>query len=625
MPRQLRSNAQTDAWKRQIPADTVSSLIYCEKVALKAGGADSRLFSRPFFFHFDLSTFFQLSSYSRPSASPRAPAFALFVITPYELLSVDTRGGGTVARYPFKHVLSVERASSADVLRLFDDADVQADATKYSIRVSAEQASVPETTVFYSYFHDSHVFFHLRQAWMHSTMQRYVGEPLFATSAASLSSSSSSSSSSSPSAEGTSIAAASHAPTSLPLDGVRIDQIKSIFVDIEKQFLIAQHDLKARTALLEELTVCVSSHTHFKALVLGSANFSTLLKRLLHDLCEQEKLSVDELSLCSAILGVFTHALAGSESLIAERNAFCARIQIESLFELAFVATPPAAFPDLAAFVARANTDSDTVADHATQAASFEKLVQNLAFEFDIRQAMCIAQLVPLLEHAWLSAIDNPDRDRIFGFEDCFRAFVLKRHDDRTFARLRAPRIFARVIELLKILESGQPVPDEEAHSASEETTLRIAGVEDPVIKANVLRLKAAERARLREQQLAPQETKRVCFYIHEVVAVRFSCFPSLSRSCARSNVADICASVCATANLHSRHRHGVSLTQVFQRLLSFPAVRNSVARENSVDLRHHLSKHADDALLERIRVHDPLFEAAARDLVLLVDELLQV
>jgi hypothetical protein len=38
MPRQLRSAAQTDAWKRLTPADAAANLICIEKVALRAGG-----------------------------------------------------------------------------------------------------------------------------------------------------------------------------------------------------------------------------------------------------------------------------------------------------------------------------------------------------------------------------------------------------------------------------------------------------------------------------------------------------------------------------------------------------------------------------------------------------------
>jgi hypothetical protein len=145
-----------------------------------------------------------------------------------------------------------------------------------------------------------------------------------------------------------------------------------------------------------------------------------------------------------------------------------------------------------------------------------------LAFEFDVRQAILISQLVPLLEHSWLMAIDNPDRDRLFGFEDCVRTFVLKR-DDKTFARVRAPKLFGRVIELLRLIESGQPVP-ESSTAESDEKDMQVSGVEDPVIKANILRMKAEAREKQRAQQLSPQTLKRVCFYLHELVMVPFKC-----------------------------------------------------------------------------------------------------
>jgi hypothetical protein len=58
---------------------------------------------------------------------------------------------------------------------------------------------------------------------------------------------------------------------------------------------------------------------------------------------------------------------------------------------------------------------------------------------------------------------------------------------------------------------------------------------------------------------------------------------------------------------------------------VSFSVIRECVGRENSVDLRHHLSKRADDALLERIHIQDPMFERTASILVDLVENLLHI
>lgn len=135
MPKQMRMPAQAETIKRSLPADVAASVIFVEPVAFRSG------------------------------------EFAFFVITQSEILKCDL-SANISSRYPFTKVASIDRSSEADTHKLFDSAEYQADVAKYSIRVTAQEASVPEVTDFYSYCHDSQLYFHMRQAWWHARLVR---------------------------------------------------------------------------------------------------------------------------------------------------------------------------------------------------------------------------------------------------------------------------------------------------------------------------------------------------------------------------------------------------------------------------------------------------------------------
>jgi hypothetical protein len=210
-----------------------------------------------------------------------------------------------------------------------------------------------------------------------------------------------------------------------------------------------------------------------------------------------------------------------------------------------------------------------------------EKRVKDLALEFDLHQSFFIFQLIAVLEQQWLGSHSNPERDRMFGFDSCFQQFVLKRAD-YSFAKARAPHLFASLIELMKLIEASRPIPDEEQHAADEEATLRLAGVEDEKIKENVRRVRRMERDKLRAAHVSPTLLPKLGAYFFQIVIV-------------------------------------------LQRLTGFAHVREMIYRANSVDIRHYLSHRADDPLLERLdHIEDPFFHSAAETLIQIVDDMVK-
>ncbi len=111
-----------------------------------------------------------------------------------------------------------------------------------------------------------------------------------------------------------------------------------------------------------------------------------------------------------------------------------------------------------------------------------------------------------------MQALGTPDRDVVWGFDDNFRAAVLRR--DPTFHSIRAPRVFARIIELLKILHAGMQVP--ELDPEREEADLKMKGVEDKNIIAALLATAKAERAARKQNELSPPATKRLYWYLYQ-------------------------------------------------------------------------------------------------------------
>ncbi len=160
----MRMPAQAETIKRSLPVDVAASVVFVEPVAFRNG------------------------------------EFAFFVVTQSEILKCDL-SANVSGRYPFSKIASIERSSEVDAHKLFDQAEYQADVVKYRIHVTVQEASVPgtvsncifarhlirplksvcltvyspmpiasEITDFYTYCHDSQLYFHMRQAWWHKRL-----------------------------------------------------------------------------------------------------------------------------------------------------------------------------------------------------------------------------------------------------------------------------------------------------------------------------------------------------------------------------------------------------------------------------------------------------------------------
>ena len=160
----MRMPAQAETIKRSLPVEVAASVVFVEPVAFRNG------------------------------------EFAFFVVTQSEILKCDL-SANVSGRYPFAKIASIERSSEVDAHKLFDQAEYQADVVKFRIHVTVQEASVPgtvfscmfathlirqlksvclpvyspmlivpEVTDFYTYCHDSQLYFHMRQAWWHKRL-----------------------------------------------------------------------------------------------------------------------------------------------------------------------------------------------------------------------------------------------------------------------------------------------------------------------------------------------------------------------------------------------------------------------------------------------------------------------
>jgi hypothetical protein len=138
------------------------------------------------------------------------------------------------------------------------------------------------------------------------------------------------------------------------LAGLRPDQIKTMFLELEHA-LLSSDDVRSQMSIVEEMTICAAYNRTFKSFVLSvrclynslrihyfeflmnssplvfsrslpqSSNLALFWKRSISSIEQREKLTIDEISLCSVLYALIAYALAGSEQLILERSNFASK------------------------------------------------------------------------------------------------------------------------------------------------------------------------------------------------------------------------------------------------------------------------------------------------------------
>ena len=184
---------------------------------------------------------------------------------------------------------------------------------------------------------------------------------------------------------------------------------------------------------------------------------------------------------------------------------------IPAIIELAFAPIPDTAWPDLTSFVG-----DDDINQEKVKLAAFTKRLEQLRFEFDLNQLSFMFQLIPLLEQQWMMALGQPERDTVYGFDDLFRSLVLRANP--VFHQTRAPRLFGRLVDLLKLIHTGMPAP--EVDDATQEKEFKLKGVENPAIVSTLKATAKLERDKRNQWALSPSELKRLWWRLYQSVWV---------------------------------------------------------------------------------------------------------